>query len=77
MAAISFTPEEIFDEIKKHIPDARISYKPDQRQAYADSWPMSLDDSLARKDWGWAHNYDIEKTTTTMLKLIKNKQSNK
>ena len=77
LAAISFTPEEIFDEIKKHIPDARISYKPDQRQAYADSWPMSLDDSLARKDWGWAHNYDIEKTTTTMLKLIKNKQSNK
>ena len=67
VAAISFTPAELAAEIKKHIPDFKISYKPDVRQQYADSWPQSIDDSAARKDWGWKHEYDLAKMTEDML----------
>src|SRR5678815_5863161 len=52
IASMSFSPKEIAAEIKKHIPDFVIQYKPDYRQAIADSWPQSIDDSVARKDWG-------------------------
>jgi nucleoside-diphosphate-sugar epimerase len=70
VAAISFTPEQLASEIKKHIPDFRISYKPDIRQEYADSWPKSIDDSRARNDWGWKHTYDIKAMTNEMLQHI-------
>lgn len=70
MAAFSFTPEMLFMEIKKHIPEASIVYKPDHRQAYADSWPMSIDDSCARKDWGWKHNYNLDQMTEKMIELV-------
>ncbi len=67
LAAMSFTPEEIAEEIKKHIADFSITYKPDFRQHIADSWPASIDDSHARKDWGWNHQYDLASMTKDML----------
>lgn len=71
LAAMSFTPTELATEIKKHIPDFNISYSPDFRQKIADSWPASIDDSLARKDWGWSHKFDIESMTKDMLDHLK------
>jgi len=67
LAAISFSPTEIAAEIKKHIPAFTISYKPDSRQAIADSWPQSIDDSEARSHWGWKHQYNLETMTSDML----------
>ena len=71
LAAIDFTPEEMALEIKKHIPDFKISYKPDFRQQIADSWPSSIDDSEARKDWNWKHKFDLSSMTIEMLANIK------
>lgn len=70
VAAISFSPEEIASSIQKHIPDFEISYSPDYRQAIADSWPNSIDDSAARDQWDWQHNYDLEAMTKSMLKNL-------
>lgn len=75
LGAITFTPKEIAEEIKKHIPEFKISYKPDFRQQIADSWPQSIDDSEARKDWGWKHQYDLSAMTEIMLKEIAKKFS--
>ncbi|KAG8506302.1 L-threonine 3-dehydrogenase, mitochondrial, partial [Galemys pyrenaicus] len=67
--AVSFTPEELAREVLKHVPGFRITYNVDPiRQAIADSWPMSLDDSNARKDWGWRHEFDLPELVTTMLR---------
>lgn len=73
IAGISFNPAELTDEIKKSIPDFSISYQPDFRQKIADSWPKSIDDSVARKDWGWKHEYSLDKMTGIMLEEIKKK----
>ncbi|HEA23061.1 MAG TPA: NAD-dependent epimerase/dehydratase family protein [Pricia antarctica] len=70
LAAMSFTPIEIAESIKKHIPDFEISFMPDFRQAIADSWPSSIDDSSAQKDWKWESEFDLEKTTEVMLKNL-------
>ena len=67
LAAMSFTPAEIAETIRKHLPDFTISYSPDFRQDIADSWPESIDDSQARADWGWMPEYDLHKTTSEML----------
>lgn len=67
LAGISFSPKEIAAEIRKHIPDFTISYNPDFRQAIADSWPKSIDDSHAKKDWGWQEKYDLPKLVENML----------
>ncbi|MGN6417738.1 MAG: NAD-dependent epimerase/dehydratase family protein [Pseudobacter sp.] len=67
LSGMSFSPTEIGAEIKKHIPEFTIDYKPDYRQAIADSWPASIDDSVARSDWGWKHEYDLSKMTKDML----------
>ena len=75
LSAISFSPKEIAEEIKKHMPNFTISYEPDHRQAIADSWPKSIDDSVARADWGWKHEYDLKKMTEVMLKNLKEKLS--
>lgn len=70
LAAMSFTPAELAAEIKKHIPEFRCEYKPDFRQAIADSWPMSIDDSAAREEWGWKPDYDLAATTKDMLAAL-------
>jgi nucleoside-diphosphate-sugar epimerase len=67
LAAMSFSPVEIAEEIQKHIPDFTVSYNPDSRQDIANSWPQSIDDSSARMDWGWKHEYDLPKMTHDML----------
>lgn len=74
LSAISFSPKEIAAAIEKHIPGFTISYKPDYRQAIADSWPQSIDDSVARKDWGWKHVYDLEKMAKDMLENLKDER---
>jgi nucleoside-diphosphate-sugar epimerase len=68
VSAMSFSPREIAAEIKKHLPDFEISYEPDYRQAIADSWPKSIDDRIARSDWGWKHEYNLPKMTDDMIK---------
>jgi nucleoside-diphosphate-sugar epimerase len=68
IAGCSFTPEEITLEIQKQITEFQISYNPDFRQAIADSWPNSIDDSVAKKDWGWSSQYDLPKLVSIMLK---------
>ncbi|MHC5309747.1 NAD-dependent epimerase/dehydratase family protein [Myroides sp. LJL116] len=70
LAGVSFTPEQIYNEIKKHIADFTISYEPDFRQAIADSWPASIDDSRAFEDWGWKHHYDLATMTDVMLENL-------
>jgi len=71
LAGISFTPNEIVNEIKKHIPDFTVSYKPDFRQKIADSWPASIDDSCAGEDWGWNHQFEMDSMTKVMLENLK------
>lgn len=71
LSGISFSPKDIAAEIKKHIPNFSISYKPDFRQAIADSWPKSIDDSHARKDWSWSVKYDLPKLVENMLVNLK------
>lgn len=67
LGGISFTPAEIAAEIKTHIPEFTIDYDPDFRQAIADSWPASIDDTAAQTDWDWKHQYDLKSMTQVML----------
>jgi len=67
ISSMSFSPKEIGAEVKKHIPGFTISYKSDYRQAIANSWPQSIDDSVARKDWGWKEEYDLSAMTKDMF----------
>ncbi|WP_200974247.1 NAD-dependent epimerase/dehydratase family protein [Echinicola sp. 20G] len=67
LGGISFSPQEIYESIKKHHPDFEISFKPDFRQNIADTWPDSIDDSAARNDWGWEHSYGLEDMTKDIL----------
>jgi nucleoside-diphosphate-sugar epimerase len=71
LSGMSFSPADIATEITKHIPDFSISYQPDYRQQIAESWPQSIDDSVARKDWGWKEDYDLAAMTTDMLANLK------
>ncbi len=74
LGAMSFGPEEIATSIKAQIPDFEITYEPDFRQAIADSWPSSIDDSKASEDWNWKPEFNLEKTTKEMLRNLKNNQ---
>jgi len=71
LSAMTFSPKEIAEEIKKHIPDFRISYEPDYRQPIAESWPQSIDDQVARKDWGWKEEYNLAEMTADMIQNLK------
>jgi nucleoside-diphosphate-sugar epimerase len=75
LAGISFSPVEISEEIKKYIPDFSISYTPDFRQVIANSWPKSINESQACKDWGWENSYDLESMTKAMLAGLEEKLS--
>jgi threonine 3-dehydrogenase len=70
LSAMSFTPAQIADEIKKHRPAFEVSYNPDFRQAIADSWTMRMDDSRARQDWGWKPRFDLPAMTVDMLEQL-------
>lgn len=70
LSGISFTPAEIAAEIRQRIPNFSVTYKPDFRQQIADSWPKSIDDSVAQKDWGWKTKYNLGTMVETMLKNI-------
>lgn len=71
LGSMSFTPNEVAKSIQKHIPDFTISYAPDFRQQIADSWPSSIDDTAARKDWGWQPGFNLDQTTVEMLENLK------
>ena len=71
VAGMSFNPEEIAAEIRKYMPDFTISYNPDFRQAIANSWPQSIDDTQAKADWGWKPQYDLAGMTKDMLENLK------
>lgn len=72
-AGVSFTPEDLAIEIRKHIPDFRLTYTDnDPRQQIANSWPKSIDDSTAAADWGWKPEFDLAKLTQDMLQNLKN-----
>ena len=73
LAAMTFTPAEIFNEIKKYYPESTITYEPDFRQEIAEAWTSSIDDSKARKDWSWSHEFDLQALTADMIKHIKPK----
>ncbi len=73
VAGISFDPEQLTNEIKKHLPDFKIDYKPDFRQAIADSWPAVIDDSVAKTDWGLTYKYDLPELTKAMLQGVRDK----
>lgn len=70
LSGCSFTPKELASEISNYIPDFKISYAPDFRQAIADSWPKSIDDSAARKDWGWKENYSTSELVRVMIENV-------
>ncbi|MEM4259084.1 MAG: L-threonine 3-dehydrogenase [Candidatus Thermoplasmatota archaeon] len=70
LASMSFSAGELADEIKKHIPEFHCEYKPDFRQAIADSWPETIDDSAARQEWGWKPQYNLAKMTKDMLEKL-------
>ena len=75
VAAMSFSAGELAAEIRKHIPDFMCDYQPDHRQAIADSWPRSIDDSAAREEWGWKPDYDLAAMTADMLTMIQPRQA--
>jgi nucleoside-diphosphate-sugar epimerase len=68
---MSFSPKDIANEIKKHVPGFSIIYEPDSRQNIADTWPKSIDDSDAKNDWGWKPAYGIGQMTIDMLSNLK------
>lgn len=71
LAGFTITPAQLAEEIKKHIPSFTIDYEPDFRQAIANSWPASIDDSVARKDWGWKNDFDLAAMTADMLENLR------
>lgn len=76
LAGVSFTPADIAASIAKHIPGFAMHYVPDFRQAIADSWPRSIDDQAARRDWGWQLRWDLEAIVGDMLQNLRNQATN-
>ena len=75
VGAMSFSAGELAAEIKKHIPEFRVAYEPDSRQAIAESWPESIDDSAARKEWGWKPDYDLAGMAADMISVLRKRLS--
>ena len=74
ISGMSFSPKEIAEEIKKHLPEFTINYKPDNRQQIAESWPQSIDDRVARNDWNWKPEFDLEAMTRDMIENVEIKK---
>lgn len=70
VTAMSFTPEELVDELSSYVPNLNVTYNPDSRQEIADSWPEVFDDSEARRDWGWQHKYNLDNLVNFMVKDV-------
>ncbi len=77
LTALSFSPGELAEAIRRHIPDFEITYRPDYRQQIAASWPNSIDDSAARKDWGWKPRYDLAAMTSEMIEQLRKTYSSR
>lgn len=75
LSGISFTPKQIANSIRKQLPEFKITYKPDFRQNIANSWPSNINDSNAREDWNWKHNFDLDNITNQMLSNLKSKRT--
>ncbi len=75
IASMSFSVGELAAEIRRHIPDFVCEYVPDERQAIAESWPRSIDDHIAREDWGWRPDYDLARMTADMLEKLRARPS--
>ncbi|HHN47887.1 MAG TPA: NAD-dependent epimerase/dehydratase family protein [Bacteroidales bacterium] len=73
VGGMSFTPKDVAEAIRKHIPDFEITYKPDFRQAIANSWPASINDDVARRDWNLSYEYNLDSMTEVMLREIRAK----
>lgn len=73
ISGVSFTPDILAEAIKKHIPDFTISYNPDYRDGIAQSWPSSIDDTMAREQWGWKPEYSLERIVSDMLENLREK----
>jgi nucleoside-diphosphate-sugar epimerase len=71
VAGMSFAPEDIAASIQKHLPDFTLLYAPDERQKIANSWPESIDDSVAREHWGWKPQYDLQRMSDEMILQLK------
>lgn len=70
LAAVTFTPQELAAEIKNIVPDFKVVYAPDFRQEIADSWPASINDRLAREDWGWQHRFGLKEIVEEMMEQV-------
>ncbi len=75
LSAIDFTPKEIAAEIRKLIPNFTINYEPDFRQAIADSWPQTINDSQAREDWNWTHSYNLTSMNQEIVRNLKSQRN--
>jgi nucleoside-diphosphate-sugar epimerase len=71
ISAMSFSPAEIGEAVGQHVEGFRMDYAPDYRQTIADSWPRSIDDSVARADWGWKHEFDLPAMTADMISNLR------
>ena len=76
LSAIDFTPKELATQIQQFLPDFKITYRPDFRQQIADSWPQTIDDSEARKDWNWSHKFDLSSMANDIIKNLQAQKIN-
>jgi len=76
LSAIDFTPKELATQIQQFLPDFKITYNPDFRQQIADSWPQTIDDSEARKDWNWSHKFDLSSMANDIIKNLQAQKIN-
>lgn len=71
LTAISFSAKELSESVSKYVDNFKCTFSPDERQKIADSWPKTIDDTKARQDWGWAHDFDLDRISTEMIKNLK------